>query len=76
MSIVMETPLKLKFIVDLLESQLAAQRTKKEIADEHPIVNAVDRAHAQGAEMALLHFKNTIMEVVISAHETLQEKRA
>lgn len=76
MSIVMETPIKLKHVVELLDAHIAGQAAKRIATDEHPIANAMDRVHAQGGELALTAFKLALMEICVGAHEAVEGKRA
>lgn len=71
--------IKIKDLVELLDAHIAAQQAKALMTDEHPIANAMDRAHAQGGQLALINFKNALLDVVTNAYAAVgaaEEKRA
>lgn len=76
MSIVMETPIKLSQLVELLDAHIGVHRARQRATDEHPIANALERSDAQGAELALAKFKLALMEICVGAHEAVEGKRA
>jgi hypothetical protein len=64
----------IEIILELLDSKIALQRAKRAVADDHPIANAVDRAHAMGGELALIELKIDIQNMTAGLTEARKER--